>query len=165
MGSRCALIRRRRRVLNGRTAVRVASCPRREKQAEHADWGGVPSGLLCPQGTGHCAPSSERPLRWSHPLGPLLLGTPWPVWLLALPEPLPGGVAWNPQTPTLADIVDISCFGPHSNILFSCVWADFLYLFPLCTILVICQPWGLPITFTGATHHLFLGTTKVLSWW
>lgn len=102
VGSRCALIRRRCRAHSGRTAVRAASCPRREKRAERADWGGVLSGLLCPQGTGHYAPSSERPLRWPHPLGPLLWGTPWPVWLLALPEPLPGGVAWNPQTPTLA---------------------------------------------------------------
>lgn len=32
-------------------------------------------------------------------MGPLLLGTPWPAWLLALPEPLLGGVAQNRSHP------------------------------------------------------------------
>ena len=55
---------------------------------------GVPSGPLFPQGTVCPGLPQVAP-----PLGPLLLGTLWPVWLLALPEPLLGRVAWNRSHP------------------------------------------------------------------
>lgn len=89
MGSHSALIRRRRRAHSGRTALRAASCLHRERRGLSVQAGvGVPSGPLCPQGTVRSGLPQVAP-----PSGPLLLGTLWPAWLLALLEPFLGGVA------------------------------------------------------------------------
>lgn len=123
VGSRCALIRRRCRAHSGRTAMRAASCPRREKRAERADWGGVLSGLLCPQGTGHYAPSSERPLRWPHPLGDPMAslalgstGAPPRGSCLEPSNPHPGHCpAWKPCPPPACCPLDPSPEVPRAR--------------------------------------------------
>ena len=74
--------------------MRAASCPRREKRGLSVQAGvGGPSGALCPRGTVRRGLAQAAP-----PLGPLLLGTLWPVWLLALRSPSWGG-RLEPLTP------------------------------------------------------------------